>query len=171
MYSLPKCAKCWSSCHSPLLAGAFPLTDFLIYCLNMLLRDWKGSMERMKKQLIEMSNSKAGIKSQLTKQLFLLFLVPSDTESTLITQNHRTGKVGRDHWRSSLSAQAVSPRACCIGLCPDSFWTSSAKETPKPLWWTCPSYFLKAKKNVCRLLSTIPSYPWNKNTNKALFFF
>lgn len=53
---------------------------------------------------MQMSSSKVGIKSQLTKQLFLLLPTPSDTESTLITQNHtesQNGKLGRDHWRSS----------------------------------------------------------------------
>lgn len=56
-------------------------------------------------------------------------------------QNHRMGKAGRDHWRSSsqsnLPAQADFPGVYNSGLCPDGFWLSPEKESLQSLWETC----------------------------------
>lgn len=46
-------------------------------------------------------------------------------------------RFGRALWRSSLQlAQTWTPRAGCLGQCPDGFWS---KDTPQPFWAICAS--------------------------------
>ena len=99
-----------------LLTDVLPQVISKFVVVNMPLRDWKGLMKRMKKQLIEISNSKVRSESQLPRKV-----IPS--------------------------------LSCSVRL------------------WEYSDYiFVMAEKKLCRLLSPIPCYPCNKNTNTDVVF-
>lgn len=75
-------------------------------------------------------------KGALQPLIQLAFTSIRHPSKNFFPQRHFTDDRG---WKGPLEIQAVSPKASCLGPCPDGFWLPPRMEILQPLWSTCAS--------------------------------